>query len=226
MRAVRSAGRAEPHALGPAGRLERRTVAGWVAAGYAVFGVTYLPINQFSVGRDAHRLFLPGEAAIPLVPEWEYLYLTGYFLPLVLVFALRERRVLSRLVRAFGLTLSVAYTTYLLFPVYFERPVLVVDSVATFLLSLEYLDKSYNHFPSLHVALGWLVYFSCRQHPRCHIWLLWTVLGMSISTIFVRQHYIVDVIYGLLLAAGAWRVAGVELRRPMLADRRDTRVPA
>ncbi len=188
-------------------RPDRKVFGAALLGAYGVFCATYLPINVYSVGRKAHVLFLPGEDAIPFVPAMEYLYVLGYLLPIVAVFKLPDTQRLLRMLRAFAITLTVAYTTYLVFPVYFERPVLHVDSVATFLLSLEYLDKSYNHFPSLHVALSWLTYLGCRDQPGCRGWLLAVVIGIAISTVFVKQHYVVDVVYGVVLAAVAWRLA-------------------
>lgn len=189
-----------------------------VLLGYALFCATYLPINHWSVDRPASVLFLPGEERLPFVPAAEYLYVWTYVLPLALPRLLPGPREFARLTLAFWLTLAVAYGTYLAFPVYFERPALEVDSLATWLLALEYLDPSYNHFPSLHVALSWLVFLACR--PR----LPWPrlgavfVLGVSLSTLFVKQHYLVDVLYGFALALLAWwlagRAAGCELTRP------------
>lgn len=189
------------------GRPDRRVLLGVLLAAYALFCATYLPINFYSIGRDAHTLFLPGEERIPFVPEFEFIYLWGYVLPVLAIWKLPDARRLVQLLGAFGLTLLVAYTTYLTFPVYLERPVLVVDSPATFLLSIEYLDPSYNHFPSLHVALGWLVYLSCRETVRHRSAFVAGVLALSISTVFVKQHYVVDVVYGAALAAVSWWVA-------------------
>ena len=192
----------------PNGGLNRGRLAVVVACGYVLFAGTYLPINLFSVGRAAHQLWLPGETRIPLVPEFEYLYVLTYLLPLGLVAWLPDARAFRRTGLAFALTLGVAYTTYLLFPVYLERPVLEVGSLATYLLSLEYHDPSYNHFPSLHVAISWLVYLACRDAVRLRGVFLVLVIGVSISTVFVKQHYAVDVLAGTLLAWGAWTTAG------------------
>ena len=192
----------------PDGGLNRGRLAVVVACGYVLFAGTYLPINLFSVGRAAHQLWLPGEARIPLVPEFEFLYVLTYVLPLGLVAWLPDARAFRRTGLAFTLTLAVAYATYLLFPVYLERPVLEVGSVATYLLSLEYHDPSYNHFPSLHVAISWLVYLACRDAVRLRGVFLVLVIGISISTVFVKQHYAVDVLAGALLAWGAWAAAG------------------
>ncbi len=195
------------------GAIRRGRLAAVVLCGYVVFACTYLPINVFSIGRAAHRLWLPGEARIPLVPEFEYLYSLTYVLPLALVVWLPDVRRFRRAGLAFALTLGVAYATYLLFPVYLERPPLVVHSPATFLLALEYHDPSYNHFPSLHVAISWLVYFACREAVRRRVVYLVLVIGISISTVFVKQHYVVDVLAGAALAWGAWVAAGRWERR-------------
>jgi membrane-associated phospholipid phosphatase len=182
---------------------ERDNLIALVSA-YVVFAATYLTINHYSVGRAAHRLFLPGEAQIPFVPEFEFLYGLGYVLPVLAAWQLPDAARRRQLLRALALTLLVAYSTYLAYPVYFERPALTEDSLATWLLALEYQDHSYNHFPSLHVATAWLIYFAIGDRPRCRRWLLAAVIGISLSTVFVKQHYIVDVVYGLALATASW----------------------
>lgn len=190
------------------GWLDRRFVAFVFVAAYAVFVVTYLAINEFSAGRDASILYLPGEDRIPLVPELEFIYASGYVLPAVALFKLPDAGRFVRLLFAFAFTLAGAYMTYLLFPVYLERPELTVDSLPTLMLSLEYLDHSYNHLPSLHVAISWLVYLACRATVRRPGILLIWVLSVASSTLFVKQHYLVDVAAGLLFASAAWWIAG------------------
>lgn len=192
----------------PDGVLLRPRLAVILLLAYGLFALSYLSINLYSVGRPAHRLFLPGEAQIPFVPAFELFYVLGYGLPIVAVFRLPDVESLRRLLFSMALTLLVAYGTYLLFPVYFERPRLVVDSPVTFLLWLEYHDPSYNHFPSLHVAVAWLIYFATRNGSRWPGALLAVVVGIALSTVFVKQHYLVDVGYGMILSFVAWRVSG------------------
>jgi membrane-associated phospholipid phosphatase len=176
---------------------------------YGFFAATYIPINLFSVGRAAYTLYLPGEERIPFLPIFEYLYVLTYFVPALLLYTVLTYDRFLRLVRALGLALFVAYSTYLLFPVYLERPELEVSSLHTWLLSLQYLDKSYNHFPSLHVTLSWLAVHAAQCSRRSRIGLSLVAVGISISTLFVKQHYFVDVVFGFALAWGAWKLAGV-----------------
>lgn len=195
-------------ASAPGGGLDRRRLAVICLAAYLAFAASYLAVNVFSIGRRAHHLWLPGEERIPFVPEFEFLYVLSYVLPLLVVFRLPDVRRLRQAILAFPLMLAVAYTTYLLFPVYLERPALRVDSIATFLLSLEYHDPSYNHFPSLHVATSWFVYFACRDAIPRRGWMVTLLVGVAVSTLFVKRHYLVDVLYGVALAAAAWVTAG------------------
>jgi len=209
----------ERRATAPDGTVDRRVVAATLAGCYLVFIPTYLAVNFYSVGRPAHVLWLPGEAElVPFVPEAEFVYVLGYLLPLVALVRIPDARSLVRLVAAFVTTLIVAYVTYLLFPVYLERPELEVTSPATWLLSLEYTDPSYNHFPSLHIATAVLLYLACRKGMRRPGLLAGLVVAIGISTLLVKQHYLVDLVYGAGLAAAAWAAAG-----RWLPDRRGTR---
>jgi membrane-associated phospholipid phosphatase len=195
------------------GHLRTRRFAVILAGWYVLFSVTYLAINEFSVGRAVHTLFLPGEERLPFLPIFEYLYVLTYFVPALVIATVRDYASFRRLARAYGLTLLTAYATYLLFPVYFERPPLDVTSFHTWLLSIEYLDKPYNAFPSLHVALSWLAVFASQVSRRSRVGLAVLAAGISVSTVFVKQHYIVDVVYGFALAWVACRLGAVRFVR-------------
>lgn len=189
------------------GRLHRGRFALVLVAAYLVFIATYVPINLLSVGRDAHVLWLPGEERIPFLPVFQYVYVLTYLVGPMLWVTVRDWTRLRRLLRAAAGALAVAYATYLVFPVYLERPVLHVDSVHTWLLWLTYHDKSYNHFPSLHVTLSWLAVQASQVSPRTRTLLALVTVLVSISTLFVKQHYLVDVVFGAALASTAWRLA-------------------
>lgn len=191
----------------PHGTLRRVRLALALSCMYVLFSVTYLAINLFSVGRVAHTLYLPGEDRIPFLPVFEYLYALTFFIPVLLVITVREYARLRRLVCAFAVSLLVAYTTYLLFPVFMERPRLEVSSVHTWLLSLQYLDKPYNAFPSMHVTLSWLTAYASQGTRATRVLVAGVAIGVSVSTLFVKQHYVADVLFGFALASVAWKLA-------------------
>ena len=176
---------------------------------YIIFSATYISINLFSVGRRAYRLYLPGEAEIPFLPTFEYLYVLTFFVPVLLIITVGTYERFRHLMRALGIALAVAFSTFLLFPVYFERPPLTVSSLHTWLLSMQYIDKPYNDFPSLHVTLSWLAVHASQVSRGSRIALVLVATGISISTVFVKQHYVVDVVFGYALAWGAWKLAAI-----------------
>ena len=63
------------------------------------------------------------------------------------------------------------------------------------------VDTPASCFPSLHVALAFACSFAIRQ-PRPRLWRVffaWSV-AIAVSTLTTKQHYVVDVIGGVLLS--------------------------
>jgi membrane-associated phospholipid phosphatase len=193
--------------------LRPRTIAAGIIVVYAVHLTCYQLIAAVNAHRVAHRLPLPGEARIPFVPELGLVYALGYAFPLVALFTLREAARLVRLLVAVGLTMVVAYACFLAFPVEVPRPPLEVHALGSFLLSLQYRwDTPTNAFPSLHVAYCWLIWLASSDRLPWRVPLFAVVVAIAVSTLFVKQHYAVDVVAGLALAQAAWAAAGPPAR--------------
>ena len=63
-------------------------------------------------------------------------------------------------------------------------------------------------FPSLHAAVSLLALFYAWRYVRVWFWILLPfALGLWVSTIYLRHHYVVDLLAGWLLAPVAARVA-------------------
>ena len=59
-------------------------------------------------------------------------------------------------------------------------------------------------FPSLHAAVSLLALFYAWRYVRAWFWVLLPfALGLWVSTIYLRHHYVVDLLAGWLLAPGA-----------------------
>jgi len=72
------------------------------------------------------------------------------------------------------------------------------------MLQLMYsVDARWNAFPSLHVANPWLVSLLALRERRVapvSVTLLAVALAISVSTLLIRQHYLLDVLGGFALA--------------------------
>jgi membrane-associated phospholipid phosphatase len=143
----------------------------------------------------------------------QLVYLTFYFLPLVVLIPLYCSDDLKRYDRfAFAILLSfyLSYFGYLLFPALGPRYFLshlhsvsldglgLYHSISSTLNGLENIQ--WDAFPSGHVAVALLVsHFSYRFYPKIFYFTLPIIILLIISTIYLRYHYLVDVLAGVLL---------------------------
>jgi membrane-associated phospholipid phosphatase len=159
-------------------------------------------------------------------PEWMFVYGSLYVFVIVLpLLVVRQPDLLRRAMQGYLLVMLVAYTGFLLYPTAAPRPVsLRVDGFSSWVLAIAYaVDPPYGCFPSLHVAYAFVSAFACgRVHGGVGIVaVLWAGL-IGVSTLFTKQHYLVDVIAGAFAAgiAYAWFLRGYPREAVTAADRR------
>jgi membrane-associated phospholipid phosphatase len=185
--------------------LSRHSNAALLSA-FASLVAMYFVVAAATTGRTLFVPELPLDRAVPLRPAWTPVYLSLWvfsFLPLFIVRGIELRR---RTILAYITTASIAYVGFLIFPTSAPRPAAVPgDGIAAWCLRTLYaLDPPFNCFPSLHVAYAFLAALSaCRVHRGLGAAaLLWAVL-VGISTVFIKQHYVADVVTGASLALAA-----------------------
>ena len=153
----------------------------------------------------------------PLLTElFQLSYITYYFLPLVLGVVLwrkcwTEKFHFFVFIIVIGFYLS--YLGYVAVPALGPRflpeiqsqhtkplaGILLFDRIHATLNELE--GKTYDAFPSGHTELTLLVlYYAQRFHRRTFWWILPAGSALIISTVYLRYHYVIDVIAGALLA--------------------------
>jgi membrane-associated phospholipid phosphatase len=186
----------------------------WVLlAQYIVWLVCYLGVNALTAGRSVGSPLLTIERRIPLL-VWAYpSYASVYFAVVLPLFLCRTRRVFARLQIAVAVASLVAFAIFLLAPMPYPRPQLGGGTMEA-LLAMEYqIDQPRCTFPSLHVAIAWLLYLGMRDAPGWRTPLLLFALAVAASTLLVKQHFLVDVVAGWLLAEVCWRMAPTVGRR-------------
>jgi membrane-associated phospholipid phosphatase len=163
--------------------------------------------NRVAVG-TVHSPELPWDRGVPLQPTWALIYGALYmFLIVVPVFVVREEAHIRRTFWAYLAVWITAYACFLVYPTVAPRPPEVVgDGFAVWGLRFLYdADPPYNCFPSLHVAHSFVSALTCyRLHRRLGLFALLCASLVAVSTLFTKQHYIADVIAGILLAFAAY----------------------
>jgi hypothetical protein len=108
----------------------------------------------------------------------------------------------------FGYTLVSAGGPYLEMATAFTVPLEGGWLTRTCLTLVHRFSNRTDCFPCLHFAVSaFLLWFDWRTRSRRFCWLLLPGVGIWISTIYLRQHYLVDLFGGLVLAGFAlWLV--------------------
>jgi membrane-associated phospholipid phosphatase len=205
-------------------------VSFWIVNTILVFGLFFVltQIFLYSWTGDLHvegegcrldGVFGGLDNRIPFIPQMAVFYLFLYY-PWTFLTMLYFTYVAYRWGPAFGMSLLlvglISAAIYAVFPVsvYWWRRELLADPLAGNLWAETMYrhferDTSFNCLPSLHaansavVAFVWLRY--CRSGPSpvrvlVAVGSAFLAVGVVLSTLFVKQHYIVDQIAGIVLA--------------------------
>src|SRR5262249_45830980 len=116
---------------------------------------------------------------------------------------------IRRSVLAYLMVWIVAYVCFLAYPTVASRPAKVIGEgfVAWGLRFLYSADPPYNCFPSLHVAHSFVSALTCwRVHRGVGIAAALGASLVGVSTLFTKQHYVLDVVAGMFLATAAYVV--------------------
>jgi membrane-associated phospholipid phosphatase len=186
---------------------------------YLVHNINQVDFDQLLINIDyslfgTHpTVFLEHWANPVLVEYLQIVYVSFYFLPMILgaILYLRKDREgfdYFNFVIVFGFYFS--YLTYFFVPAIGPRFTLdylqtgpvrglwVTDGLRNMLDSLENIQR--DAFPSGHTEITLLTMIYSWKYSRKFFWIL-SVIGSSLifSTVFLRYHYVIDVIAGILL---------------------------
>ena len=170
----------------------------------------YVFIPRLMPGQTLHMPELALDRVVPLQPAWALVYGALYlFLIILPVLVVRQEEHIRRTVSAYLMVWITAYVCFMVYPTVAPRPTTVIGE-GFGVWSLRFLysaDPPYNCFPSLHVAHSFVSALTCyRVHRELGIAAALCASLVAISTLYSKQHYIVDVLAGIFLASVAYVV--------------------
>ena len=176
--------------------------------------VSLVPLYLVIAGRAqsgvVHAPVLALDRLLPLTPMWALVYGALYaFLIVVPVFVIHQEELIRRTVWAYLTVWTVAYICFLIYPTIAPRPDTVTgEGFAAWGLRFLYeADPPYNCFPSLHVAHSFVSALACwRVHRTLGFFAVACASFVALSTLFTKQHYVADLLAGILLAFAAYLV--------------------
>lgn len=150
------------------------------------------------------NLLLPFEDQIPFVPLLIVLYMSIYIMPTWIFLSISRKGRIFKILLVFLTALCIHLMFFVLMPVeYVLRPQLHLESqILQNILSFLYtVDAPINTFPSMHVSFAFISYYIMRRYrPQWERVFLILAVAISLSTVFVKQHYVLDVVSGVMIA--------------------------
>lgn len=176
----------------------------------------YCGARLLNAGRVHHDFSCGLDRMIPAVPWTVSIYFGCYFLSWTVNYILaarQEKQAAYRFFCADFIAKAFCFVLFILLPSTIHRPVVNGDSFWDEALRFLYrIDAPDNLFPSIHCLVSWFSYIGVRGRrdiPRWYqIFSLVTALAVFVSTLTTRQHVIIDIPGGVLLAEGCWWLAG------------------
>ncbi len=144
---------------------------------------------------------------IPFISHFVYFYYLYYILPILFLWLLSfdNKEKFYQVFISLLIVVIVCSIIYIIYPVQIIRPEIKIKGLSSLLVNLVYKvdDKAINCLPSLHCVFSCGLIYSSLINDKLNIKvkLLSVFLGVMIilSTVFIKQHYIIDGIIGILL---------------------------
>ncbi len=168
----------------------------------------YHVIVALNRGRTMYMPELPLDRAITVEPVWMLAYASIWIFAFLPVFVVRQPALTRRAMFAALTVIVIAYVGFLVYPTVLPRADKVGEGFFEKSLEVIYsLDPPYNCFPSLHVAWAFVAALTCyRVHRGVGIVaLVWAAI-IGVSTLYTKQHYVLDVIAGIAIAYAAYLI--------------------
>lgn len=178
-----------------------------VANMIAYYGSTFL-VSAFELER--HSVAIGIDSKIPLISWWSVIYYGCYisWIAFYIIACRESKKVCYYFVCAEAIAKLICFVVYVLYPTQMMERAEVVkslgDSFFDNICALIYQsDKPYNLFPSIHCLASWIGFRGVCWNTKSALWLkiFAGVLAVLVflSTLFTRQHYIVDIFAGVLV---------------------------
>jgi len=175
---------------------------------------TILLVNNYTAQRPRHfstrhRL----DDLIPFMPVFAIPYFSAYVLGNGAYIFLHSNPNFAHIMLGYVIIYLVSNASYMLLPTRVERRErLTADTASTYALTrFQHVSKPFNNFPSMHVsyclfsALIVVAYAGSRWSVALLVW----AGVVAISTLFTKQHHLLDVGSGALLATAAYWIVRV-----------------
>lgn len=172
-------------------------------------------------GYRAH-LLMPGfiDNLIPFNTYFVYLYIFWYVMLFLVPYILgvKDDPQFKKYIKSIYICLVIALAIFIIYPTIMERPELIVNNLSDKILSILFtIGTSTKCSPSMHVALSTLFILATTTSKKVRkpykIFVILTSIGIIISTMFVKEHYFIDIVTGILVGIISWALTRINFKK-------------
>lgn len=165
-------------------------------------------------GKYHFNLSSPLDNLVPFMPQFIIVYFGCYIFWIVnyVMIAKEEKEASYRFFTADFYARLVCMLVFFFFPTTNTRPILVGNDFWTEAVRFLYtVDAPTNLLPSIHCMTSWFCYIGIRKREDIPGWYkvlsMVTAVAVFVSTLALRQHVLLDVAAGVLLAEAAYYIS-------------------
>jgi membrane-associated phospholipid phosphatase len=166
--------------------------------------------------RQVHSLVTDFDTTIPFVPAFilPYIFWYPFIFAALFYVCVKDKTTYYRTVLTFDVGLVLCYSVYYMYQTTVPRPDVIGDGMLFDLVRRVYhWDQPYNCFPSIHVLTSYLIMRAVGSCPNVSRRVSYPtfLIGATIivSTLFVKQHVLLDVASAILISELAYSLIGM-----------------
>ena len=186
----------------------------WLLLFWGVFGICFVSLERLIPRTDYHVMWCPLDDRIPFC-EWfliPYLFWFVFLVGMHAYLLLFDTAAFRRFMYYIMITYTVTALVYIFYPTCQNlRPTEFArdNGLVRFMQAFYQFDTNTNVCPSLHVVGSMAVAFGAWDTKRFQttgwrIAFMGTALLISVATVFVKQHSVLDVIWAFVLCGAAY----------------------
>lgn len=174
----------------------------------AVFMIAYLVPNHFHLFQPQLLDMTEFDRAVPFMPWTIFIYMSEYVFFVIAYFLIRADLNRNKYVWSFLGLSFLAMPVFVFYPTTYPRADFPIPAdtawPAYWLFTLfRVIDDPSNTFPSMHVCCCFMTALAFREKQESRklyvTFMIWAIL-IAVSTLTTKQHYLIDVIAGTILA--------------------------
>ena len=176
--------------------------------------LVYFGGRALAIQKTPYNIAVPIDTQIPFIPWTVLIYWGGALLWVVNYIAgvKYDKGNGCRFIAAHYIGVAISFFFFVFFPVEMSRTEVTGSSFCEWILKLTYqVDEENNCFPSMHCFFSWLSWIGVRRNryiPGIYkVISLLIAVSICISTLTVKQHYLADVLAGIVLAEISYLMA-------------------